>query len=301
MIWSKNVQPALYLKATRFSMLQKEFLPLVLDKCEITNGTQVLDVGCGTGCFAKFLSEGSFGVNYTGIEIDSNFAEKKEIMKGNNTFLWVCGNAYEMPFDNDTFDTIVSHTFFNCVEFPKRALSEMIRVAKKDAIVASVTSVANSNMLHNIGVYPEGLGWPKRLKELQRELMLALESIGIGPTSLNQGVCTEDMPIFFKENGLEEVSTLPLPYSFSLSDTRFTITEKKEYIWNIYQGEIERVEGAKELLGLKKNFSDLKLKEYEELLKVRYEFWMNHLDDNCVWDWFSGLSILVVGKKRGRS
>ena len=298
LIWSKNIQPATYLKATRFSMLQKEFSPIVVDRCSIKEGDKVLDVGCGTGCFVKFLSESTSNVSYYGIERDSNFIENAEKAKGNNSFKIQHGNAFELPYESGFFDAVVSHTFFNCVEFPKIAMKEMIRVAKEDAIIGSVTSVTNSLMLHNKGKYPDEVKWIERLDELQKEFIFCLESVGVGPISLNKGICTEDMPYFFKESGLKDISTLPIAYSFSLSDSNIKYRDKKQYIEDIYKGEIERCLGVRELVGFQEKFNKSYLDEYMELLKKRYEFWINHLDDNSVWDWFSGISILVTGRKR---
>lgn len=297
MIWSEHFQPIEFLRATRFAMLPKEYSPIVVERCNIKPYSKVLDVGCGTGCFAKFLSASTFNVEYTGIDKDRNFINNAERLEVTNTFKLFEGNAYELPFENESFDTVVSHTFFNCIEFPRIAIDEMKRVLKKGGVIGTVTSISNQRMLKYKGNYPDNCEWVDRLNSIERDFIIALEKIGMGPSTINKGLQTEGIPCFFAENNLRDISVLPIAYAFSLSDIKFTLQEKEFYIKNIYIGDCERVDGAMSVQDFKMLFSKEMANEYKELLKKRYMFWESNLSDNKVWDWMSGTSILVTGKK----
>lgn len=92
----------------------------------VHNGT-VLDAGCGRGWLAAHLAEQGFSV--TGLD----FCPPPEHARANFTF--VEGNIEEMPFADESFDTVVcAHTLEHVRNFD-RALWELLRVARSTLII----------------------------------------------------------------------------------------------------------------------------------------------------------------------
>ncbi|MDG6983419.1 MAG: methyltransferase domain-containing protein [Nitrososphaerota archaeon] len=110
-------------KETSFSLL------------EVNPGDAVLDVGCGTGDDVISLAK-IVGGNGRAVGIDSSEAMILEARKRgteskvlNAEFL--VGSVYHIDFPNQTFNGVLADRVFQHLEDPRKALSEMVRVAKK--------------------------------------------------------------------------------------------------------------------------------------------------------------------------
>ncbi|MDD4089180.1 MAG: class I SAM-dependent methyltransferase [Tissierellia bacterium] len=95
----------------------------------------VLDIGCGAG--GKTVFYASKGVKkITGIEILGKYREEAEnLAKEYNLqdkFEFVQGDAANMPFENETFDTIIMNDAMEHVDKPEMVLKECYRILKKD-------------------------------------------------------------------------------------------------------------------------------------------------------------------------
>jgi len=83
----------------------------------------VLDVGCGTSRFG-FLS------NYTGADFSDPMLQRaREKYPGNR---YVKADARELPFDDNSFDNVISTRLLMHLEDWEKALEEMYRVCKPD-------------------------------------------------------------------------------------------------------------------------------------------------------------------------
>ena len=101
--------------------------PRVADSAGIASGDRVLDVGCGTGILARNAAErvGSVG-HVTGLDLDEGMLSVAR--RAGPGIEWRQGDATELPFEDATFDAVVSQ--FALMYFPDRvaALREMWRV-----------------------------------------------------------------------------------------------------------------------------------------------------------------------------
>jgi SAM-dependent methyltransferase len=101
--------------------------PRVADAAGIASGDRVLDVGCGTGILARNAAErvGSVG-HVTGLDLDEGMLSVAR--RAGPGIEWRQGDATELPFEDATFDAVVSQ--FALMYFPDRvaALREMWRV-----------------------------------------------------------------------------------------------------------------------------------------------------------------------------
>lgn len=101
---------------------------------EMFKDKAVLDIGCGAG--GKTVYYASLGVKrITGLEILEKYREEAEnLAKENNLadkFAFVRGDAADMPFDDETFDTIIMNDAMEHVAEPEKVIEECYRVLKK--------------------------------------------------------------------------------------------------------------------------------------------------------------------------
>ncbi len=92
----------------------------------------VLDLPCGTGRMFPALLE--FGLSVTGADISEAMLEKtQEKIDGASSFATLRADAEDLPFDDNTFDYLVSFRFFCHLPPPVRleVLTEMCRVTKQ--------------------------------------------------------------------------------------------------------------------------------------------------------------------------
>lgn len=104
------------------------------DYAGIKKGDHVLDLGSGAGndCFVARAIVGETG-KVTGLDMTEQMIEKaKENCKkhGFDNVSFVQGDIEQMPFDENTFDVIVSNCVLNLVPDKKKAFDEIYRVLK---------------------------------------------------------------------------------------------------------------------------------------------------------------------------
>jgi len=122
--------------------LREPIIRAAIHTLQLPAGSQGLDAGCGIGNPAAWLAEAvGQGGHVTGLDISPQFlsfarkSAKKSGLSKRVTFRE--GNAYQLPFDNDTFDWAWS---VDCVGYPVTGktspLTELARVEKLGGRVA---------------------------------------------------------------------------------------------------------------------------------------------------------------------
>jgi len=86
------------------------------------NPENVLEVGCGTQELRKYLD-----CDYVGMDFEPRFNP------------CVVGDAHNLPFKDDAFDTVVTKNVLQHCESWEGALSEIMRVARKRIVLAERT------------------------------------------------------------------------------------------------------------------------------------------------------------------
>ncbi len=97
-------------------------------------GKCLLDAGCGTGWFSKVASER--GAMVTSMDLGENLL--KEVEKKCNTKR-VVGSVLAMPFENNTFDIVISSEVIEHTPHPYQAIREIYRVLKPNGIMVLST------------------------------------------------------------------------------------------------------------------------------------------------------------------
>lgn len=102
----------------------------ILDLFKVEKGMKVLDVGCGTGNFSIKLAK--MGCEVVGIDISEEMlkvAKDKAKKEGLNIKFYNM-DVYDMKFEDNCFDGVISVTAFEFLKDPEKAIEEMFRVLK---------------------------------------------------------------------------------------------------------------------------------------------------------------------------
>ncbi|KAB8314375.1 methyltransferase domain-containing protein [Tolypothrix campylonemoides VB511288] len=103
---------------------------------EISPLDTVLDVACGTGEFERLLLAEYSSQQIVGVDISEKMlAIAKLKCSAYPQVSFQTASASALPFDNDSFDVIVSANSFHYFDDPLAALKEMRRVLKPDGKV----------------------------------------------------------------------------------------------------------------------------------------------------------------------
>ncbi|HKQ71305.1 MAG TPA: methyltransferase domain-containing protein [Polyangiaceae bacterium] len=118
---------------TNFAQAAERMTRRVLACAGIENGQRVLDVGSGFGGTVASLNEQFDDVSLTGLNIDARQiarARRRVRPRSGNVIQFREGDACQMPFDDDSFDTVIA---LECAfHFPSRLrfLAEAHRVLR---------------------------------------------------------------------------------------------------------------------------------------------------------------------------
>lgn len=92
---------------------------------------KILEVGCAGGLLCHRLKERLSKAEITGLDLDTGHIAyaKKKTRELELQCDFVAGDAVNLPFGDDTFDTCYSHTVMNFCD-PEKFVGEQYRVLK---------------------------------------------------------------------------------------------------------------------------------------------------------------------------
>lgn len=107
-----------------------------IDRRKLEPGTKVLDVACGSGNLAIFAAED--GADVTGLDIASNLvaAAKRRAATHGLDIRFEQGDAEDMPYDDDSFDVVISMFGAMFAPRPEIVSDELIRVCRPGGTIA---------------------------------------------------------------------------------------------------------------------------------------------------------------------
>ncbi len=115
--------------------LFQEWAERVADAAQIEAGDSVLDVACGTGVLARAAFE-KIGENGSVTGVDINDGMLAVAKSKNSNIEWQKAPAENLPFEDNSFEKVVSQFGLMFFEDRAKALKEMTRVLKPEGVLA---------------------------------------------------------------------------------------------------------------------------------------------------------------------
>jgi len=154
-----------------------EATDVLVELCHIGQGSYVLDVGCGAGATAVYLIK-QHGCRVAGVDILPRMIDRaretarREGVEDRTEFR--VADAQELPFDDETFDAVITESVAAFPEDKQRAASEYARVTKAGGYVG-----LNESTWLQTPPPPEMLAWVSQevgaqVKPLTREEWVGL-------------------------------------------------------------------------------------------------------------------------------
>lgn len=127
-------------KANLFTVHQREKILLnALKKFNFLDlsDKKILDLGCGTGGVLRdFIKYGANPENCFGIDLLEDRIDEGKKLSPNVEFR--CGNAENLPYEDKTFDIVLSFTVFSSIldnRMKKNIAKEMLRVLNSNGLI----------------------------------------------------------------------------------------------------------------------------------------------------------------------
>mgnify|MGYP003466422549 CR=1 FL=1 len=103
----------------------------------LTEGASVLDIGCGPGTITAEFADRVAPGRVVGVDAAAAVIERAAAQFDRPNLQFMVGDAYALPFDDDSFDVVHAHQVLQHVSDPVAVLREMRRVAKPGGVVAA--------------------------------------------------------------------------------------------------------------------------------------------------------------------
>jgi SAM-dependent methyltransferase len=145
-----NAQPTTQDPFFQFKQAQKQgwacFSPLealtipqaarLVRHAKVQSGDSLLDVGCGTGVVA--ITAAKHGAHATGIDLTPELLQRarQNASISEVSIDWREGDAENLPFDDGSFDVVLSQFGHIFAPRPEVAIAEMLRVLKPGGTIA---------------------------------------------------------------------------------------------------------------------------------------------------------------------
>jgi len=100
----------LYDPLVKWTMPEQSLKRRLIERANIQPSQRVLDLGCGTGTLAIMIKQAVPKAVVTGLDADEEVLSiaKSKAHQANVDIVWDNGLAYELPYPDNSFDTVVS-------------------------------------------------------------------------------------------------------------------------------------------------------------------------------------------------
>jgi 2-polyprenyl-3-methyl-5-hydroxy-6-metoxy-1,4-benzoquinol methylase len=99
----------------------------------------IADIGCEGAKITAYLS--LCGYNVTGVDLDARMIKYvKGLIKKNNydyQINFTIANIYNLPFTDNHFDCVICSETIEHLKYPKTAIAELVRIAKRQIILTT--------------------------------------------------------------------------------------------------------------------------------------------------------------------
>ena len=115
-------------------ILIRRFYKKMVDMLKDKKIDSVADVGCGEGFGLKNMAIKKIGKKYLGLDTSKNALRLANKMKPE--FIYVLGDIYKTPFENNKFDLVICSEGLEHLEKPEAAIKEIKRISRKYVLIS---------------------------------------------------------------------------------------------------------------------------------------------------------------------
>ena len=287
-IWSKQIQGAktlYYSRKLRFNdMFKNRYTPAFA--LEEDRALKILEIGCGPGALAGALRRWYPKAEITGVDRDSGLIEfAAELEKG---ITFVEGDATAMPFENESFDVVISNTVCEHIE-PNKFYGEQMRVLKK----GGVCLVLSSRRGINAAVEYEMSEFEQEFWERVEKYDDTLDKFSVGKYAASE----MELPEIMEKHGYVSVTTDFAVIPLTPDDPKFSPDLAHDIINTDRFSDIDRLDSV--LYTLSEHFTEAEINKMKQIANERYNKRIERYDKGeKIWDTSVGTTMIVRGLKK---
>ena len=208
--------------------------PLFFKWLGITPDSYVLDAGCGTGVFARYLAEDIKGGHIDGFDINQGFIDygrKKVAELGLSDKISLrLDDGFNLSIADNTYDAVTNYTYIGVLSDPVAGLKELIRVCKIGGVVSCVIATNAIPRIVWHGDYP--FDGADELQCLTKEESDIFSAYAWNGADFNQSEEWHALryPKMFEQCGLKNITLHPFGYTFNYNDERYPLEYRQELL-----------------------------------------------------------------------
>ena len=134
--WSEDVQSSEILYFSRVARFNNNNKDKWFDILQVKDNLKILELGCGPGHFTNMIKANFPNCKVSGIDLDENHIKYAQNMAQNLNLdiNYLVGDVCNLPFKDNEFDIVFSHTLVEHLPFDK-FISEQKRVLKDNGTI----------------------------------------------------------------------------------------------------------------------------------------------------------------------
>lgn len=301
-IWKAAARPDSF--ETRAHRFREEMRPVFFEWLGITPECSVLDGGCGSGVFTRYLAKGLNIGHITGFDIHEgsiDFGRKKAEELGLESRMTLeSADGFSLHYSDNAFDAVTNYTYIGVLSDPAAGLKELIRVCKPRGVVSCVIAANAIPYVNWQGGYPfEGAEELQRLASLEN---IIFSSFARKASDWKQSDKWDAFryPQLFETCNLTEIHVYPFGHLICYSDTSYPFEYRKQLAISETEEEISWLASrymGKEDIYHQHGFSHSDFERLIQLLSVKLEYLKEHFDTDKSYEWHGGFNFIVTGRK----
>jgi SAM-dependent methyltransferase len=249
-----------------------EFRPLLFDYLGARRGQRALDVGSGSAYLARLLAR-ELDSRVTSLDADdAMLAVARRLVSEEGLeerVSIVAGDAYELPFADDSFDLVTSHLLMCILNDPARALQEQMRVTRAGGTVSCVVCFCHTDRLpHYHG--RSGLPGDLRIDALRHDLARVWRTT-VRPRllDLDHDVVNQDIVWHFRQAGLLDVRVHGHLAVVAPGDDALGLGEGVDFALAVQEAELVRLREQRAAYGAELAAEGFSEEQFDELLELK--------------------------------
>lgn len=278
--------------------------PLFFKWLGISPDSHVLDAGCGTGVFTRYLAAGLGKGHIDGFDINPGFIEygnqKLEELQLTEKAALTLEDGFHLSYEDNTYDAVTNYTYIGVLSDPIAGLKEMIRVCKPGGVVSCVVATNSIPSITWQGDYPfDGADELQALSHMEADIF-ARHVRKISNLHQSQEWHALRYPKMFELCGLRHIAIHPFAYTFNYNDETYPLQYRQKLLISEINDDINwiasRYDSGKEIY-TEHGFDEGKYNRLLELMHRKLEYVRNHFEEDHSFEWTGGFNFIVTGVK----